>query len=217
MAPYQWPLTARKREAIPYPWLHKVMEERSVSADWLLFGLGRMEMAEPGGSAQIVEIETNTGPGISRHSSEGSTSYGISKAYTAGQLVLIPKALPIVDEDGVNLVLSDEVAPLAFQHFWLSRKGDIDRMVLLQMTGDHMEPTLRQGELLLVDTTSRAPVSGSIHALSFGRDIVIKRVDRLPGKLLLLNDNPARPPYEVSLDDQFQVLGRVIWSAKNHC
>jgi hypothetical protein len=40
--------SARKQNKIPPAWVHKVAEDRSVSADWLFFGRGEMTVRKPG-------------------------------------------------------------------------------------------------------------------------------------------------------------------------
>ncbi len=38
---------ARKREQIPGAWIEKVAEQFGINANWLLFGMGPMKMAQP--------------------------------------------------------------------------------------------------------------------------------------------------------------------------
>ena len=86
----------------------------------------------------------------------------------------------------------------------------------IQAKGDSMEPTIRDGSLLVVERTSPAlsPHEG-IHVLGRGDLLLVKRIQpRDPGLIRLRSDNSNYEPEDVRLDDPHQnlrILGRVIW------
>lgn len=221
--------SARKREQLPHSWVTEVAERFHVSADWILFGhgpAGRPRTQEapgphslPGGLAALSHPAP---PGMDRQVREPREGgYGFTASYQAGQIVLVPRVLPRLAGDGLTLEPDPATPPMMFQHFWLSRKGRVDRMRLMAMHGDHMEPTLRHGDLFLLDLSRDAVISGNIHALAFGREVVIKRLDRLPERLVLHNDNKAYPPAEIPFGPDpvpspaARVLGLVIWTSRD--
>jgi phage repressor protein C with HTH and peptisase S24 domain len=73
-----------------------------------------------------------------------------------------------------------------------------------------MEPTLRDGDEILVDRTLRALRDG-IHVVRLGDSLLVKRIDvSRPGLVVLISDNPAYPPVECGARD-VEVIGRVVW------
>ncbi|WP_084629181.1 S24 family peptidase [Neptunomonas japonica] len=62
--------------------------------------------------------------------------------------------------------------------------------------GESMEPTLISGDLLLVNTSVRKPISGKIFAFDFDGDLRIKRFNkRLDGSWLISSDNEDKNLY----------------------
>lgn len=104
------------------------------------------------------------------------------------------------------------VAP--FQKAWLRgrTKGTIAELFVARGRGDSMEPTLRDGDTILVDTAQKEVLEqDAIWALSYGDLGMIKRVRKLPGGGYQINsDNKAVSPID-AYDGEMHVVGRVIW------
>jgi len=85
--------------------------------------------------------------------------------------------------------------------------------------GESMEPTLRSGDLILVDTKPREVAEG-ISVLRLDETLLVKRLNLLPGKQLkVVSDNPAYEPFQIDLrnpPEDFAVVGRVLWSFRAH-
>ena len=82
----------------------------------------------------------------------------------------------------------------------------------LAVTGDSMEPTLRDGDEILVDR-ARRPVRDGIHVVRLDETLLVKRLETgRPGRIALLSDNQAYRPIEVEPGD-VQVIGRVVWKS----
>lgn len=93
-----------------------------------------------------------------------------------------------------------DVSPTSPEHlFWAM--GD----------GDSMEPTIRSGEIVLIDRTQITPRSGdSIWAIGFGEVTMIKRLRPMPdGSVTILSDNQFVPPV-TAVDGEMHVIGRVV-------
>ncbi|MDP8912805.1 MAG: helix-turn-helix domain-containing protein [Pseudomonadota bacterium] len=101
-----------------------------------------------------------------------------------------------------------------FQRSWLRTmmRGSFDDLFVARGEGDSMQPTLLDGDIVLIDTAQRdIRQQDRIWAISYGDLGMIKRVRRLPGgSYQLLSDNLAVPPIECS-DEEMHVVGRVIW------
>lgn len=103
---------------------------------------------------------------------------------------------------------------IPFQRAWLRSmmRGSIADLFVARGEGDSMQPTILDGDIVLIDTAQRdIRQQDRIWAISYGDLGMIKRVRRLPGATYqLLSDNPAVPPVECA-DEEMHVVGRVIW------
>ena len=77
--------------------------------------------------------------------------------------------------------------------------------------GDSMEPTIRSGEVILIDRSQDTPrLSDGIWACALGEIGMIKRLRYLPdGNVELHSDNQFVPP-QLAADGELHVVGRVI-------
>jgi phage repressor protein C with HTH and peptisase S24 domain len=105
----------------------------------------------------------------------------------------------------------------AFRKDWIKRKGGKpDRMSLIKVDGDSMEPTLLSGDLVLVDHSRDTIASqGGIYAIAIDDEIMIKRVQPVfpDGKLRVISDNKQYDPFEIETG-RVRVNGKVIWYAR---
>ena len=90
--------------------------------------------------------------------------------------------------------------------------ADARSLAVVIAEGDSMEPTFQAGDLLFVDLADRRVREG-IWMLRIGDEVYAKRVAVPPGqqKLVLISDNPAYPRFEVQLDEQVEILGRIFF------
>lgn len=89
-------------------------------------------------------------------------------------------------------------------------------VVLLEVAGDSMEPTLSTGDRVMVNTNDVQISQPGIFVVYDGYGTVIKRVERIlngEGGMRLISDNQRHTTYEVN-DSSVKVIGRVIWAAK---
>lgn len=77
--------------------------------------------------------------------------------------------------------------------------------------GDSMEPTIRSGEVILIDRGQTMPRMGDgVWAIAYGEVGMIKRLRPLPdGRVEILSDNKVIPP-AIASDGELHVIGRVI-------
>lgn len=101
-----------------------------------------------------------------------------------------------------------------FSRSWLRglMSQTVGELFVARGDGDSMEPTLKDGDIVLIDTAQQFIRSQDrIWAVLYGELGMIKRVRRTPaGSYLLLSDNPTVPPVECH-DGEMQVIGRVCW------
>ncbi|MBW8318869.1 MAG: helix-turn-helix transcriptional regulator [Rhizobium sp.] len=108
---------------------------------------------------------------------------------------------------------------VAFQTRWLRRKGINPAAVrLLNIRGDSMEPTIRDGDIALVDTSIDDIIDNAIYVLVVGNRLLIKRIHILmSGALRLISDNALYPHEDVPASEAefVRVSGRVVWFGRS--
>jgi len=107
---------------------------------------------------------------------------------------------------------------------WMAKKlaRNVSRLRLLRAAGDSMEPTIRNGALLLVDEGDRdlpkTPPKPKnpwdhpdIYVFTQGEEVRVKRLRQdKKGLFLAISDNPAHGP-EILHRQDFKIEGRVVW------
>lgn len=114
------------------------------------------------------------------------------------------------------------IAHLAFRKDWLRGIGvSPASAVVARAWGDSMSPTLRDGDMVLIDRSQADPPSRmrdpkdtrppAIYALVDDGHARIKRVElAAPGTLAIFSDNPDFPP-EFRSVPAVAIIGRVMW------
>lgn len=89
----------------------------------------------------------------------------------------------------------------------ISNKDKIDAITV---TGESMEPTLKDGSIILIDRNKTNIVNGSIFVINAGGTVYIKRLMMRPdGNIDMISDNDIIPTQEASVEESI-VIGRVI-------
>lgn len=94
------------------------------------------------------------------------------------------------------------------------RFGHISSTHALPVLGDSMEPTLRDGAVVFVDTTHTVPSPPDLYAVDYGDGLMVKRIQLVPKsrKVRVISDNKDQyETYELDRED-LHVFGRVVAS-----
>ncbi len=80
-----------------------------------------------------------------------------------------------------------------------------------------MEPELKHGDTVMIDTSQKDILAGSISAVGIDDTIMVKRIEKHPGKLVLRSDNKDYEPIYLSPDemDSFRIIGKVVWISRD--
>ncbi len=91
-------------------------------------------------------------------------------------------------------------------------RGSIMHLKVVRGRGDSMEPTIRDGDFVLIDTSRRRlDEQDVVWAVSYGELGMIRRLRQLPGGgVELMPDNAVVRPTEAH-DGELHIMGRVIW------
>ena len=85
----------------------------------------------------------------------------------------------------------------------------LDRLTCVRAVGDSMEPTVHDGDLVVVDAGRTDPLDGHLFAVRTNAGLVIRRLRQRGGRWRLTSDNRPHPQHAVADDDR--ILGRVAW------
>jgi phage repressor protein C with HTH and peptisase S24 domain len=118
-----------------------------------------------------------------------------------------------LDAGGVTFRSDQVVDYLAFKKEWLHARLDKDprNLLLIEIRGDSMTPTLKDSDLLLVDLGEPHFGHDGIYVLRRENELEVRRLQRRgDGSLNVICDNSSYPSAVES--DGIQIIGRVIWA-----
>ena len=124
-----------------------------------------------------------------------------------GVIPMIHAAVPILG----NIACGQRITPDTTPEGYADLPDGIRADFALRCKGDSMEPTLIDGDLVLIRQQPEVE-SGQIAAVSIGDETTLKHVYRQDNGLLLVADNPQYPPIfaSVSADEQIVIHGLAV-------
>ena len=169
------------------------------------FGVDEAELGAPV-AAMVATVRTGGEIG------GGRIAVGPKGRATSAEWVDIPR-LALGASAGPGALAGDEVAGdrLRFSQRWLRTLGlDPVQLTVIEVAGDSMEPTLRDGDEILVDRSQR-PWRDGIHVVRIDDVLLVKRLEQgAAGTIGVISDNPAYPRAERARAD-VAIVGRVVW------
>ena len=134
--------------------------------------------------------------------------------------VFVPRSYARLSAGSGEIVFTEEQGPaLPFETAWVKSKGLYGgALMLMDAAGDSMEPTINDGDILLVHTRIGDDFEdGKVHAIRYRDELRVKRLyHRYDGGWIIRSDNRERYPDESIPPDSsehVEVLGRVVWAA----
>ena len=143
-------------------------------------------------------------------------SSGQSRKTSDGLLRI--KQLQVGASAGPGSLADDEYAEsMGFAPKWLRRLGtDPANLSLIVVDGDSMDPTLGDGDDIMVDHSASArPLRDGIYVLRMDDVLLVKRIAMGPsGKLTIRSDNPQYPDWDDVKPESVNIIGRVVWTGR---
>lgn len=127
---------------------------------------------------------------------------------------VIPKVKARLSAGGGSFETESDIEGYySFQKEWLLKKGNPLKMVLMDIFGNSMEPELRDGDTVLIDQSKNEILAGAMYAIGVDDTVRVKRVEKLPDKLVLISENNRYGPEYIKGDEinNVRILGKVIW------
>jgi len=129
----------------------------------------------------------------------------------------IPKVRARLSAGGGSFEVGSEIEGYyAFRRDWLTTKGNRNKMVLMDIFGNSMEPEMKDGDTILIDESQKDILAGAIYAVGIDDTIMVKRVEKHPNKLVLLSDNKDYSPIYLQSNEisSVRIIGKVIWISR---
>lgn len=179
----------KNRGAIPPSYYAKVAERSNRSVGWLKTG----EEALHG-----LHVETSPPPPLS------------------SAFVMVPRYDVHASAGGGAVIHSELIVDyLAFRQEWVSRMGlHRQKLALIEVHGDSMEPSLHNSDLILIDLRACELSVNGIYTIQHRGHLLVKRIQvKLDGTVIIKSDNPAYEPEVLGPDEAggLVVVGRVVW------
>lgn len=146
----------------------------------------------------------------------GADGGGRAAGPAAAEIDMIPYwNLAVSAGAGLDLFDAPPSKWMPFRRDFIARSfGSAEKLALLMVLGDSMEPELRTGDIMMIDRRQREPREG-LYAVRLGDQAMIKRIVLTgPARLDLVSTNPVYPPVTIDLAaeaDGFRCLGRAVW------
>lgn len=158
-----------------------------VSPEWLMFG-------GPEGPAADAPDDTQEAHMIDVYDVHASAGYG----------ALVADHEEVIDR-------------LSFPPEYLSRitKTAPRHLAIIGVKGDSMEPTLRDDDVVMIDTTKTSLDYDGLFVLRWGDALHVKRVGRATnGSVRIISDNGSIYPAVDMERREIAVVGKVVWMGK---
>ena len=191
--------------------LIKVQEVTGCDLNWLLTGEGSPYLDK--------NHPDNAGGFPVQTGSDGATDI-LGNPVDLSEFVFVPRYnIAAAAGHGAPVYGEEPLFCLAFRRYWIENyvTKQPEKLSVITVKGDSMEGVLNHGDSILINHAETDPRDG-LYVLRIGNDLFVKRVQRIPGKLLITSANPSYAPFEIDLshtDDDIAVIGRVEWYGRS--
>ena len=186
----------RSRGSVPFDKCVEIADEHGLSVDWVIQGRGQRERSD-----EVQRLTRKPSP----------TTESI---YPEACQVPIYN-IRVAAGDGLTVSDESKVGHLFYRTDWLIEHGiDPVRAGHFRVKGPSMEDVFQDGDLVLVDFSSKEIVSGMPYALRQDNELVIKYLSHTPDEVIVSSENAALfPAYRIPIADfangQAEIIGRV--------
>ncbi len=109
-----------------------------------------------------------------------------------------------------------QIGAIAFDPKWLKKLGVPEGSAsIIRVQGDSMEPTLADGDEILVNTANKGERGGDgIYVIRLDDLLMVKRLafQKASKTVSIISDNPAYPAIDALHDRGLAIIGRAVWA-----
>jgi len=212
---------AKKRGNIPAIWLVKLCNSYDLNPKWVQDGaepiyIGRGNEGESVGAPTQKAIRQ---PSCIRQEcrieedENGELKVPVLEAPEVDHYDYIPMVEARLSAGGGSFMASERIRDYyAFRKAFIANVAtSVKKLILMRVSGESMEPEIRNGATVMIDLGRRHIKNNCIFALGLGDTISIKELEMLPGGIVrVISKNPQYPAYEADAKD-LRIIGQVIW------
>lgn len=187
--------------------LVKLAEAAQVNIAWLAAGEGVMRKGEAADEAVPASSRATACPCVDT----------LGNPVDLEEFVFVPRYnLQAAAGHGASSDGEKPLFSMAFRKYWIENylRANPADLSVISVKGDSMEGVLNNRDVILLNLADTHASSG-LYVLRVDGDLVVKRVQRLPGaKLHVISANEAYKAFEIDLNSppaDFAVIGRVVW------
>lgn len=192
---------AKRRNSVPAEWYMKLFESFGLSPDWLKKGTGPMYLRTDQG---YTPVDAPAEDANGRRLFESTSQY--SEPDAKNVVVTVYSPLEPYDPEKPAPSVGKLNIPMSFAH---------QGLYVVRVEASSMEPGIRRGAYVSLDTTQKTVVSGELYGVNLPYEgVVLKRVylDAPNNCYILRSENPAHPETTVPIDGTGTfIVGRVAW------
>ena len=174
-----------------------------ISATWVLKGIKPKFVAMPPGMPRPEH-------GVEMSSDERPDLVAVRK--------VIFKISAGISGFSVDYMDNGEGVPLFFSKAWVEKRGyEPKKLYATKVSGQSMEPTLFDSDLIVVNTGDTEKEDGIVYAVNYEGELTVKRLIRDMREWWLVSDNPdqKRFPRKMCHEGTY-LLGRVVHRQGEH-
>lgn len=191
--------------------LIKVQEVTGCDLNWLLTGEGSPYLDK--------NHPDNAGGFPVQTGSDGVTDI-LGNPVDLSEFIFVPRYnVAAAAGHGAAVYAEEPLFCMAFRRYWIENyvTKQPEKLSVITVKGDSMEGVLNHGDSILINHAETTPRDG-LYVLRIGNDLFVKRVQRIPGKLLVTSANPSYAPFEIDLnqpENDTAIIGRVEWYGRS--
>lgn len=180
-----------------------------INVNWLLTGEGEIHLSDSLKDKPYEAVVDAAGHAVNEPPKQAPWGF-----------VLVPRYDVAASMGNGTVIHSEQIVDhLAFREEWVRTELGTNpkHLVLVSAIGDSMEPTLRAGDLLLIDRNSEGVKQDAVYAFATNGELRVKRMQlKIDGSVVVKSDNPQ---YEAELltseqASALRIVGRVVWSGR---
>lgn len=146
--------------------------------------------------------------------------YAMGDDVKSAGYVQVPRYEVSASAGGGAMIHSEQIVDhLSFKADWVHNAlgVKVSSLALINVTGDSMEPTLSEGDLILIDMSFRGVKDNAVYVLQLNGSLLVKRIQhKLDGSVVVKSDNNIYEPELVGREavSALNIIGRVVWSGR---
>ena len=173
--------TMKKRDKIPFEELLNFCAKRSIAINWLLYDQSPESLIEPTNQFYMVRYFNAV------NASAGGGAFD-DEFVEMEELAIEPHFVPI-----------------------LGGERELKNIEAVNVTGDSMEPTFLNGDIIFLNRSKTDISRGGVFAIQTEDMLLVKRLQkRIDGRIDIISDNKDFYPSQIASPEQINIVGRVV-------